>query len=40
MGILQKINWPIVIVWLSILAGCLAFWYFIIYGFVKLISKN
>jgi len=34
-----RINWQFIIVWLLMLSGCLAFWYFFIFWFVKLISK-
>lgn len=35
----SRLNWGLLIFWLLMLAGCVAFWYFVIYWFVKLIAK-
>ena len=39
MNILRRINWELVIGWLIILVLLAAFWYFVIYWFVKLLAK-
>ena len=36
---LNRLNWGLLIFWLLCLAFCFACWYFVIYGFVKLIAK-
>ena len=37
---LNRLNWGLLIFWLLALGGCLAFWYFVIYWFVKLIARG
>ena len=37
---LNRLNWTLLVFWLLILAGCVAFWYFVIYWFVKLIARG
>lgn len=38
MNILRRIRWDYILVTLLMFAGCVAFWYFVILWFVKLIK--
>ncbi len=38
MNILKRIRWDYILVTLLMFTGCVAFWWFVIYWFVKLIK--